>query len=113
MTAAETPKGASAAVFCPFSADFPNMIHIFPNMIHPFCRLSVTLPQNSNKVETSFVIAVALGVAIVVVILILVGTIVFQRWRISDQNVHLKKFIDENIELHEELDRVKMSRRRI
>ena len=55
----------------------------------------------------------ALGVAIVVVILILVGTIVFQQWRISDQNVHLKKFINENIELHEELDRVKMTRSRI
>lgn len=54
-----------------------------------------------------------MSVAIVVVILILVGTIVFQRWRISDQNIHLKKFINENIELHEKLDRVKMTRRRI
>ena len=113
MTAAETPKGASAAVFCPLSVDFPDMIHIFPKMIHPFCPLSVHLRPNSDKMETSFVIAVALGVAIAMVILILVGTIVFQRWRISDQNVHLKKFINENIELHEELERWKMSRIRI
>ena len=103
MTAAETPKGASAAVFCPLSAVFPNMIHNFPKMIHPFCRLSVPLRQNSDKMETSFVIAVTLGVAIVVVILILVGTIVFQRWRISDQNVHLKQFIDENMELRQKM----------
>ena len=103
MTAAETPNGASAAVFCPLSAVFPNMIHNFPKMIHPFCRLSVPLRQNSDKMETSFVIAVTLGVAIVVVILILVGTIVFQRWRISDQNVHLKQFIDENMELRQKM----------
>ena len=76
-------------------------------------RFAPSLPPNSDKMETSFVIAVALSVAIVVVILILVGTIVFQRWRISDQNIHLKKFINENIELHEKLDRVKMTRRRI
>ena len=61
--------------------------------------------------DTSFVIAVALGVAFVVVILAMVAVIVFQRWRISDQNVHLKKFINENIELHEELEREKITRR--
>lgn len=103
MTAAETPKGASAAVFCPLSAVFPNMIHNFPKMIHPFCRLSVPLWQNSDKMDTSFVIAVALGVAFVVVILAMVAVIVFQRWRISDQNAHLKQFIDENMELRQKM----------
>lgn len=57
------------------------------------------------------IITVALAAAMIVVVLALVGIIVFQRWRISDQNVHLKKFINENIELHEELDKVKMTRR--
>ena len=49
--------------------------------------------------ELAFIVAVALGVAVVLVILVLVGVIVFQRWRISDNNVHLEKFISENIEL--------------
>jgi len=53
--------------------------------------------------QTSFIIAVALGVAVVIVILGLVVVIVFQRWRISDSNVHLEKFITENMELRERL----------
>ena len=48
-TIAETPKGASAAVFGRLSVDFPNMIHIFPKLIHPFCRLAVPLPPIIGK----------------------------------------------------------------
>lgn len=55
--------------------------------------------------DTSFIIAVALGVAIVVVMLALVAFIVFQRWRISDNNAHLKEFIDENMELRRKMHR--------
>ena len=57
--------------------------------------------------EWTFIIAVALGVAFVVVILVLVAIIVYQRWRISDSNVHLEKFITENMELREKLHRAK------
>ena len=53
--------------------------------------------------ETSFVIAVALGVAVVVVFLVLLAVIVYQRWRISDNNAHLKSFLDENMEMREKL----------
>ena len=53
--------------------------------------------------EWAFVLAVALGVAVVLVILVLVAVIVFYRWRISDSNVHLEKFINENMELREKL----------
>lgn len=44
--------------------------------------------------EAAFIIAVALGVAIVVVLLGLVATLLYYRWRISDNNVHLEKFFD-------------------
>ena len=53
--------------------------------------------------EAAFVIAVALGVAIVVVLLVLVATLIYYRWRLSDNNVHLEKFITENIELREKM----------
>lgn len=53
--------------------------------------------------EASFIIAVALGVAVVVVFLVLVAIIVYQRWRINDNNVHLKSFLDENIEMRGKL----------
>jgi len=57
-----------------------------------------------NATPTStFVLAVALSSAIVVVLLVLVAIIVYQRWRISDNNVHLEKFIDENREMREKL----------
>ena len=57
--------------------------------------------------DTSFVIAVALGVAVVVVLLllVLVAVIVFQRWRISDNNAHLKSFLNENMEMRDKLRR--------
>ena len=66
-------------------------------------RFAPSLWQDSDKMDTSFVIAVALGVAFVVVILAMVAVIVFQRWRISDQNAHLKQFIDENMELRQKM----------
>ena len=53
--------------------------------------------------ESSFIIAVALGVAVVVVFLVLVAIIVYQRWRINDNNVHLKSFLDENMEMRGKL----------
>ena len=58
--------------------------------------------------EIAFIIAVALGVAIVVVLLGLVATLLYYRWRISDNNVHLEKFISENIELREKLRRAEL-----
>jgi hypothetical protein len=33
----------------------------------------------------------------------LVLIIIYQRWRISDNNVHLEKFINENIQLREKI----------
>jgi hypothetical protein len=53
--------------------------------------------------ETSFVIAVALGVAVVVVLLVLIAAVVYLRWRISDNNAHIKAFIDEIMDLRERL----------
>ena len=53
--------------------------------------------------EASFIIAVALGVAVVVVLLVLVAVVVYQRWRISDNNTHMKSFLDENMEMRDKL----------
>lgn len=45
---------------------------------------------------TFIIITVALASAFIVIVLALVAVIVYQRWRISDSNAHLAKFIDEN-----------------
>ena len=57
--------------------------------------------------EVSLILTVALAAAFIVVVLALVAVIVFQRWRISDNNAHLKEFIDENMEMRDELRRYK------
>ncbi len=57
--------------------------------------------------EVSLILTVALAAAIIVVVLALVAVIVFQRWRISDNNAHLKEFIDENMELRDKLRKYK------
>ena len=59
--------------------------------------------------EWAFIIAVALGVTVVLVILIFVAIIVYLRWRISDNNVHLERFITENMELREKIKKFKIS----
>ena len=57
--------------------------------------------------EVSLILTVALAAAFIVVVLALVAVIVFQRWRISDNNAHLKEFIDENLEMRDKLRRYK------
>ena len=57
--------------------------------------------------EVSLILTVALAAAFIVVVLALVAVIVFQRWRISDNNAHLKEFIDENMEMRDKLRRYK------
>ena len=57
------------------------------------------------NIEWVFIVAVALGVAVTLVILMLLCIVVYQRWRISDSNAHLEKFISENMELREKLRR--------
>jgi len=56
---------------------------------------------------TEFIIAVVLGVSLTLVLILLIGIIVFQRWRISDSNAHLKAFIQENMEMRDRLQREK------
>jgi len=53
--------------------------------------------------NVEIILAVALAVTLVVVILALVLIIVYQRWRICDNNAHLEKFINENLQLHEKI----------
>ena len=43
--------------------------------------------------DTTLLIAIALVVSIVAVLLVLVAIIIYQRWRIGDQNVFIERFI--------------------
>lgn len=51
------------------------------------------------------IITVALAAAFVVVLLALIVIIIYQRWRIGDQNVFIERFIRQNEEQREKLKR--------
>ena len=46
--------------------------------------------------DITLIITVALASAIIVVLLVLVGIIIYQRWRIGNQNVFIDRFIRQN-----------------
>ena len=51
------------------------------------------------------IITVALAAAFVVVLLALIVIIIYQRWRIGDQNIFIERFIRQNEEQREKLKR--------
>ena len=53
--------------------------------------------------DITLIITVALASAIIVVLLVLVGIIIYQRWRIGDQNVFIERFIRQNEEQREKM----------
>lgn len=53
--------------------------------------------------EISIILTVALTAAIIVVVLVLVAIIIYQRWRLSDKNAAISKFIHENEELRKRM----------
>lgn len=53
--------------------------------------------------DITLIITVALASAIIVALLVLVGIIIYQRWRIGDQNVFIDRFIRQNEEQREKM----------
>lgn len=53
--------------------------------------------------DITLIITVALASTIIVVLLVLVGIIIYQRWRIGDQNVFIDRFIRQNEEQREKM----------
>lgn len=51
------------------------------------------------------ILTVALAAAFIVVVLVLVGIIIYQHWRIGDQNVFIERFIRQNEELRQKMQR--------
>jgi len=53
--------------------------------------------------DITLILTVALAAAIIVVVLALVGIIIYQRWRIGEQNVFIERFIRQDEEMREKL----------
>jgi cytochrome c-type biogenesis protein CcmH/NrfG len=50
------------------------------------------------RMDITFVFIVALAAAFIVMAIVLVAIIIYQRWRIGDQNVFIERFIHQNEE---------------
>ena len=71
-----------------------------------FSENSVNLQQYSKKtmlMDITLVLTVALAAAFIVVVLVLVAVIIYQRWRIGDQNVFIERFIHQNEEQRQKM----------
>ena len=55
--------------------------------------------------DITFVFTVAVAATLIVVALVLVAIIIYQRWRIGDQNVFIERFIHQNEELRQKMRR--------
>ena len=55
------------------------------------------------RMDITLVFTVALAATLIVVALVLVAIIIYQRWRIGDQNVFLERFIRQNEELRQKM----------
>ncbi|MBR3480263.1 MAG: hypothetical protein IKH32_06145 [Prevotella sp.] len=53
--------------------------------------------------EKNIILSVALSAAVIVVVLALVVIIIYQRWRIGDQNVFIERFIRQNEEQRQKM----------
>ena len=53
--------------------------------------------------DITLVFTVALAATLIVVVLALVIIIIYQRWRIGDQNVFIERFIRQNAEQREKM----------
>ena len=53
--------------------------------------------------DMTLIFAVALADAFIVVVLVLVAIIIYQRWRIGDQNVFIERFIRQNEEQRQKM----------
>ena len=51
----------------------------------------------------TLIFAVALAAAFIVAVLVLVAIIIYQRWRIGDQNVFIERFIRQNEEQRQKM----------
>ncbi len=55
--------------------------------------------------DITLVFTVALAATFIVVLVVLVMIIIYQRWRIGDQNVFIERFIRQNEELRQKLEK--------
>ena len=72
-----------------------------------FRSFPLTLTSNSNieeMTDITFIIIGALATALLLLVLLLILGLLFYRWRLSESQHMLMRFIRENFRLHEKLN---------
>ena len=65
--------------------------------------LELSLKQTAKRMVTTLIFTIALAATLIVIVLVLVGIIIYQRWRIGDQNVFIERFIRQNEEMRQKM----------
>lgn len=55
--------------------------------------------------DITLIFTIALAAAFIVVVLALVIIVIYQRWRIGDQNIFIERFIRQNEELRQKMEK--------
>jgi len=55
--------------------------------------------------DLTLIFNVATAATFIVVVLVLIAIMIYQRWRIGDQNATLGRFIDENEKMRQKIER--------
>ena len=59
--------------------------------------------KQTMRMDITLIFTVALAATLIVVVLALVVVIIYQRWRIGDQNVFIERFIRQNEEQRQKM----------
>ena len=101
-SAAPQPLGIPKGAAC-YRRDARIQTDLIAFGLHEFCRQNYN--QTAKRMEISIILTVALAAALIVVVLALVAVIIYQRWRLSDKNAAISKFINENEQLRQKMQR--------
>ena len=72
-------------------------------LFQEYCLSLQTKIKTIMRMDITLVLTVALTATLIVVALVLVAIIIYQRWRIGDQNVFIERFIRQNEELRQKM----------
>ena len=61
------------------------------------------IKKTAKHMVIELILTVALAATLIVVLLVMLTIIIYQRWRIGDQNIFIERFIRQNEELRQKL----------
>ena len=76
---------------------------LLPGLLFSHFETLFSYYETILHMDITFVFTVAVAATLIVVALVLVAIIIYQRWRIGDQNVFIERFIRQNEEMRQKM----------